>query len=160
MKARFVVNLVITLGLAGSLYAADPLVGTWKLNVAKSKFAGPTPRFRELTVVYQQQDGQFIGALTATYEDGSPVLFKYTVPSSGGAVLYSEQVGGREGISTTLSPHSKNSHTTDWPTAFGGKVIFTQQDVVSRDGKTLTSTLRGNDAEGKPYEAVWVAERQ
>jgi hypothetical protein len=42
----------------------------------------------------------------------------------------------------------------------GGKVIFTQQDVVSRDGKTLTSTIRGTDAEGKPYEAVWVGERQ
>jgi hypothetical protein len=139
-------------------FAADPLVGTWKLNVARSKFAGPTLRFRELTVVYQEQDGQLIGALTGTLEDGSPVLVQYTVPSSGGAVHYSE--GAREGYSTTLSPHRTDSHTTDWPTVFGANVIYTTQDVISSDGKTLTATTRGNDAEGKPYEAVWVGERK
>ena len=30
------------LGLAGSLWAADPFIGTWKLNVAKSKAPDPS----------------------------------------------------------------------------------------------------------------------
>jgi len=34
-----VMLLVAVFGLVGSLWAADPLIGTWKLNVAKSKFS-------------------------------------------------------------------------------------------------------------------------
>jgi hypothetical protein len=30
-----------TLLLAGSLFAGNPFVGTWKLNVAQSNFEGP-----------------------------------------------------------------------------------------------------------------------
>jgi hypothetical protein len=30
--------LLAVFGLAGSLWAADPIIGTWKLNIAKSKF--------------------------------------------------------------------------------------------------------------------------
>jgi hypothetical protein len=159
MTQRLVMNFVVLLGLTGSLFAADPLVGTWKLNVTKSKFAGPR-RIREMTTVYQEKDGQLIGAITGISEDGSPFLFKYSVPSSGGTVYYSESPSAFEGYSTTLSPHKKGSRTTDWTTAHGGKVIDTQQDAVSSDGKTLTTTTRGKDAEGKPYESVWVAERQ
>ena len=31
--------LLAVVGLAGSLLAADPIIGTWKLNISKSKFA-------------------------------------------------------------------------------------------------------------------------
>ena len=38
-KALF---LFVVFGLAGSLWAADPFIGTWKLNVAKSKAPDPS----------------------------------------------------------------------------------------------------------------------
>jgi hypothetical protein len=63
--------------------AADPIVGAWRLNVAKSKFGGPFRPRKELTVVYQERAGQLVGKVTGISEDGSPVVFKYTVPSSG-----------------------------------------------------------------------------
>ena len=34
--------LLAVLGLVGSLWAADPFVGTWKLNIAKSKAPDPS----------------------------------------------------------------------------------------------------------------------
>jgi hypothetical protein len=139
--------------------ANDPIVGVWRLNVAKSKFGGPFRPREELTVVYQEQDGQLVGAVTGISEDGSPVLANYTVPSSGGTVRFS-QGAPAGGASITLSPRRKDSHTADWPVAISGKVIATMQDVVSSDGKTLTMTASGNDVEGKPYNVFQVFERQ
>jgi hypothetical protein len=152
-------RLVVPLGLAGSLFAADPLVGTWKLNVSKSKGAGPVRGYKEWIVVYEEHEGQLVCSETGTYEDGSPVLVKFTVPNTGGTVHYL-QGAPAGGASITLSPRREDSHTADWPVAIAGKVIATARDVVSSDGKTLTSTVRGNDAEGKPFEAVGVFERQ
>jgi len=163
VKLRFVTNLVVLLGLSGSLFAADPLVGTWKLNVDKSKATGPgkypARPLKEWTVVYEEHEGQLVCSEAEIYEDGSPVLVKFTVPSTGGTVHFS-QTDLPEGVSMTLSPRREDSHTADWPVEMGGKVIATARDVVSSDGKTLTSTIRGNDAEGKPYELIVVLERQ
>ena len=156
MNLRFV---LVLLGLAGSLFAADPLVGTWKLNVAKSKQAGPGMRYKEWTHVYEEQEGQLVGAATQILEDGSIIHSKYTVSSTGGTVHFSEGALP-EGVSMTLSPRSEDSHTADWPVEMGGRAIAAWQDVVSSDGKTLTVTARGNDAKGKPYEAVLVFDRQ
>ena len=150
--------VLVLLGLAGSLFAADPLVGTWKLNVAKSKQAGPLKHYKEWTLVYEEHEGQLVATSTGTYEDGSPFRSKFTVPSTGGAVHFSE--GAPAGVSMTLSPRSEDSHTADWPVEMGGRAIAAWQDVVSSDGKTLTVTARGNDAKGKPYEAVLVFDRQ
>ena len=52
----------------------DPLLGTWKLNVAKSKAAGPYKPVKELTVVYEEQDGQLVVSERGTIEDRSPYL--------------------------------------------------------------------------------------
>ena len=37
--------------LAGSLFAADPFVGTWKLNVAKSKHGGGPHRDEQISLL-------------------------------------------------------------------------------------------------------------
>jgi hypothetical protein len=153
-------NLLVLLGLAGSLFAADPLVGTWKLNVAKSKQTGPGKRWKEWTQVYEEHEGQLVGTVTGAYEDGSLVRDKYTVPNTGGTVLYTQGTGLPKGASLTLLQRKEDSHVAEWPFEMGGQVIFTMQDVVSTDGKTLTVTTRGNDAEGKLIEVVLVFDRQ
>jgi len=160
VKLRFVMNLVVLVGLAGSLFAADPLVGTWKANVAKTKEIGkfPLKPVKEWIVVCEEHEGQLACSETGVFDDGSPILEKYTAPISGGAVNFS-QTALPKGVSMTLS-RGEDSHTTDWPSWIGGKVVATARDVVSSDGKTLTVTMRGNDAEGKPWERVVVLERQ
>jgi hypothetical protein len=60
-----------------------PLVGTWKLNVAKSQGAGPSPPSMEATVTRADETG-FAWDLTATDKDGN-VLFRasYAEPNDG-----------------------------------------------------------------------------
>jgi hypothetical protein len=64
----------------------DPIIGKWKLNIAKSKFthvAAP----KELTGVIREIDPEHIEiAFTGTQTDGSPISSKYTEPKQGGTV--------------------------------------------------------------------------
>jgi hypothetical protein len=41
--------------LAASMFAASPFDGTWKMNVAKSKFGGPDKPPKEITAVLLEQ---------------------------------------------------------------------------------------------------------
>jgi hypothetical protein len=42
----------------------------------------------------------------------------------------------------------------------GGKYHVTGRAVISKDGKTMTQTSSGTDAEGKPVTSTWVLDRQ
>jgi hypothetical protein len=137
--------------LAGSLFAADPFVGTWKLNVAKSKHGGgPLPAAKEEAIVVAVADGQFTVTVTGTAVDGSPISMKYTVPRTGGPVQFLE--GGPppgSGIASTLAKRKADSNTVDSTDTKDGKVSETSHTVVSADGKSLRGTAKGIDPQGK-----------
>jgi len=40
-EVRKTIMLLAALGLAGALWAADPIIGTWKMNSLKSSVEGP-----------------------------------------------------------------------------------------------------------------------
>jgi hypothetical protein len=42
----------------------------------------------------------------------------------------------------------------------GGKVVATVRNVVSADGKTMTTTNTGTNAQGKPTKSVVVYDKQ
>jgi len=44
MRRIMAIALLSTLFLGATAFAADAVVGTWKLNVAKSKFSGTPPK--------------------------------------------------------------------------------------------------------------------
>ena len=68
--------LLAILGLTGSLWAADPIIGTWKLNISKSKFSPivlamknqPSPK--EETEVYREVDTDWIEFSDGTLTSG------------------------------------------------------------------------------------------
>ena len=71
--------------LADSLLAADPFAGTWKLNLAKSKFAGPLgPTPVEATLIRQDQGQAWIESAKIVPGEGSPISYKLTVARTGG----------------------------------------------------------------------------
>jgi len=53
-----VMFLLAVFGLAGSLWAADPIIGTWKLNMGKSKISRKD--IRQRTEVYREIDANQI----------------------------------------------------------------------------------------------------
>ena len=64
------------------LAQSNPFVGTWKLNLAKSKDPGAFPKEETLSV--QVVDGQRQVTIKGTATNGSPISFKYEVPDNGG----------------------------------------------------------------------------
>src|SRR5262245_55481 len=72
---------LLTLLLLGSLFAtssafaADPIVGSWTLNVEKSKFtSGPAPKAGSR--VYTESAGVYTLEMKTTTADGKEVSFK------------------------------------------------------------------------------------
>ena len=154
VKRRVTFAIVFSLGLVGSLWAADPFVGTFKLNLAASKWPSSPPK--ELTAVVASQGDDYLVTRTGTDADGKPISLKYTFPKKGGPVAATE--GGQSGTSATVK--KTDDYTSDGSIMQDGKVIQTVHTVVSKDGKTLTRTVKGIDAQGNPVDRVEVYDRQ
>jgi hypothetical protein len=146
---------LVFFGLLTSVSGASPSVGTWKLNLAKSKFPPPHPL--EETAVVAEQGADLSVTLTGTQADGKPFSVKYTYPKKGGPVVYSEG-----GPPNDISSVSKRIDDRTWEVTEtrDGKVVQTSRNVVSADGKTTTLTQKGTNRQGQPVERVVVYERQ
>jgi hypothetical protein len=147
--------IVFSLGLVGSLWAADPFVGTFKLNLAESKLPSPLPK--ELTFVVAYQGDDYLVTGTGTDAAGKPISIKYTFPKKGGPLAYTED-GPPSGTAETVK--KTDDYTLDFTTTRDGKVTATMHVVVTKDGKTVTGTTKGTDAQGKPVDRVEVYDRQ
>jgi hypothetical protein len=139
--------LFAVMGLAGSLWAADPIIGTWKLNISKSKFS-PVYLFlqklqapKERTEVYQELDN-------AQIKFGS----SYTWPRQGGAAKVPKDYP-YEVIEMLIAPG-------EWYAIFlkDGVQASVIHKIVSKDGKTMTQTITGTAP--VPYEQIQVFDRQ
>jgi hypothetical protein len=146
--AQVVIGLAVTVI---GMFAADSSVGTWKFNPAKS--TGSTLKGR--TDVRE-----------ATPDGGVKVT--RTEESAGGSSdsTYSYKYDGKAYPATggqfdTLSVKRADANTTTWEAKkTGGKFHQKGRNVVSKDGKTLTQTFKGTDADGKPVHGANVYDRQ
>lgn len=149
--------LIIILFLPTTSWAADPIIGTWKLNISKSKYPLNREPPKELTETYREIEG---GLIDFTYDviqaDGSKMLFKGTWPVEGGVLTAPEGQlpEGRSYVETLLEPGNW------WVTVLqDGKQMGGIHKVVSKDGQTLMQTTIGIDHEGF-FEMIQVYEKQ
>jgi hypothetical protein len=162
MKRILVIVAVVVLcfGLSGLTLAqngADARVGTWKLNVAKSNFAGmPAPKSLTRTIEAHGK-GEKI-TYKGVAPDGSPVAFTITTNLDGKPVPF---VGtGVAGGADMDAPKRIDRYTVTTTTTKAGKVVARERFVVAKDGKTTTQTIKGTDAKGQPITQVLIWDRQ
>jgi len=144
----------------GSLWAADPIIGTWKLIVDKSKGSQPTTDpVKEQMEVYRQLDsGEIELTLTRTMVDGTSSVSKLTWPAQGGTVAFVQSdPRGRSLVETLIVPG-------EWYVTYmrDGKQYLIVHKVVSKDGRTLFQTWKGSAglASGQLVDSTRVYERQ
>ena len=53
-----------------------------------------------------------------------------------------------------------DANTVDYIYKKGGKEVLSERAVVSKDGKTVTLTVKGRDAKGNAYEALVFYDKQ
>jgi hypothetical protein len=154
---RYLGIIVIALGGAFSVAArdaqngqaaqSDPFVGTWKLNVAKSRFhPGPPAKAETLTIA--------LGKVTVeeVFADGKTENWSYA-PSDGATV----PITGVE--NSSVMEKKVNDHTMEHTWKMGNATMQ-GKGVLSKDGKKMTYTLTGTDEQGKPLHNVLIFEKQ
>ena len=144
--------------LTGSLWAADPIIGTWKLNIAKSTFASNAPPPpKEQTETYRYLN---TGEIELTYKnlekDGSSELLVLAWPAQGGAVkiIKGDIPKNISWVETLIAGDWYATQMQD------GKQSYTRHKIVSKDGKILRQIFRSTDTQGKPFENILVFDRQ
>jgi len=147
------ISAVVLFVFAGALFGQSPFVGTWKLNSEKTKYTTGEPP-KDVTLTIEEQGENLQVTATGTGSDGSPISVKYTVPVKGGAGQVQE--GPYDAITSKVVSASARTNTY----TKNGKVVATRHTVVSKDGKTLRSTVKGTDANGKAFAGTDVYDKQ
>ena len=148
----------LTIGLvvaAMGMFGADSSVGTWKLNVAKSKTNAANPAKSQTDVREATPDGGSKMTRTSQLADGSSanysISFKYDgKPNAVKGAPYDVIAVKRIDANTTSFDVKKT----------GGKYHVTGQNVISKDGKMLTQTASGTAADGKPLTSMMIFDKQ
>jgi len=163
MRIRLSVGVVAFVGLLGMLATVrsdvisaqgDPHVGTWVLNVAKSKYTpGPLPK--EQTSVYSAAGQGIKVATKGVGADGKPTVTDFTAMFDG----KDHPVTGTPDYDMVMMKRV-DSHTIEFTRKKGGKVVQTATSAVSKDGKTRTVTTTGVNAQGQKINNVGVYEKK
>ncbi len=144
---------VLALSLPAIAQSKDPFVGTWRANIAKSKYSGAAPK--SVTSTYEAAGKGY--KLSVKNESASgTVQYSYTTNLDGKDV----PVTGNNPRADMLAVRRIDERTLESVSKMGGKVTITQRNVVSADGKTRTVTTTGTDAKGQKVNDVVVFERQ
>ena len=149
LAAAVLVGLVGATALAQS---SDPLIGTWKLNVAKSKGIS----FKSGTSKIEAAGAGVTFTVDLVNADGTPYHWTFTANYDG----KDNPVTGNSPYGDTTAFERVNAKTTRIISKLKGKVVTTQTIVVSDDGKTRTTTTKGTDAKGQKVDTVSFYEKQ
>ena len=120
-----------------SFAQSNPLLGTWKLNLDKSKYSSGTAP-RSLTLTYQQ-DGQ-------NFKNTSQGIDARGNPTTGVLMhIYDGQPHPSTGSPDyDASAYTRvDANTLIWSRFKGGKLVAVGTGVVSPDGKTWSTTTTG-----------------
>ena len=153
--ARLVLGMFV---LSAAVLAADnPFIGTWKLNLAKSKFdPGPSVKSRTVTI---EEAG--LGVKWAIDQVDANGIHRTVVESPKFDGRDYPRTGSPTPDADTIALKRINAHTLEETLKKAGKVVATYRQVVSKDGKERTATqLTGIDASGQSVHDVLVFDKQ
>ncbi|MBP7608465.1 MAG: hypothetical protein KA760_03170 [Steroidobacteraceae bacterium] len=148
-------SVLLTVGSAvAAAPAADPVIGTWQINVAKSKFSpGPAPKSD--TRIYAATEQGTAMTWTSVGTDGEETVVTSTFKTDG-----KDYPLTGSGNFDSLSLKQVDDHTVQSTQKKGSKVIGTTTRTVSKDGKVLTLSSKGTSATGVPYDNVMIYDKQ
>jgi hypothetical protein len=140
--------------LAGAVcFAANPQMGSWKLNEAKSKFAPGSPR--NTMVVYEAAGNEVKVTVNGVDAKGKSTHNQWTGKFDG----KNYPVTG-DPTSNARSYKKVDDRTLELTVWNHGRVDVTGRIVVSADGKIRTVTINGIDKAGKRFKNTAVYDKQ
>jgi hypothetical protein len=149
-------TLAAVLAILSPLFAQSPsrLEGTWTLNLARSKYSpGPPPKAS--TLKWEAAPGGLKFTTDGVNAEGETTHTETFEASDG-------REGDVEGAQTPTTRALKrvNDRTYEDVDRNNGKIMFSRRLQISRDGKTLTITVKGVNLQGQVVSNVVVYEKQ
>jgi hypothetical protein len=152
-------NLLVAMVLAAAAIGVSAQsnnqagMGTWKLNVAKSKYSpGPAPK--SLTAKFEPAAKGVKATTEGIGADGKPTSSEYTTNYDGKDVPL---VGSP--VANVTSVRRIDANTTVRTDKKDGKVVQTLTRTVAKDGKSFTVSVKGTTAKGEPLDHSLVFEK-
>ena len=132
MKELLSLVALAAVTFASPAFAADPIVGIWKLNVEKSKF-NPDAVLTAGRRIYSEANGLYMFDEKLTRADGKEISIRAQYRNGKDV----KDVSATSGTETTFAKKI-DANTWDFDLKQDGKVVGHVHRVVSAAGKTLT----------------------
>jgi hypothetical protein len=144
-RTTMLVALALLLTATAATFAVNALMGTWKLNEGKSKFApGAT---KNTTVTYAPAKGDMVKCtVDGVDQAGKPIRWTWVGKFDGKPY---EIKGSPSFDMLTYNP--VNDRTNKTTATKAGKVVMTGTITVAKDGKSRVVRLTGTDANGQKF---------
>jgi hypothetical protein len=154
MKTKTILlTLAVCVFAVAVSFAANPNMGTWKLNEAKSKL--PATAVKNNTVVYEAAGDSIKVTVDGTDAEGKPTHNEWTGKFDG-----KDYPLTGDPSADTRSYKVVNDNTTDLTNKKGGKTTLSGRIVVSADGKSRSVTVSGTDSKGMKVKYTAVYDKQ
>ena len=151
-----VITLLAVAGSSAVRAQSNPLVGTWKLNLTKSKYdPGPAPK--SLTRTVEAQDNGVKYTFEGVAADGKPIAYGFSVQFDG---KDSPVTGSMPNGADTISAKRIDANHYVATQKKGGKEVGISKVAVSKDGKVTTVDVTGTIAGGGKEHDVQVYDKQ
>jgi len=150
---------LVALALTTSLVAleTDNSLGTWQANITASKYTPAPWPVKNLTVAREAVPGGVKVTTTGERTDGTPISASYSANYDGTPA----GVTGTGAPYDTVSIKGVDSNTFMYEAkSTTGKYHATGRIAISNEGKTMTLTATGTDADGKDMTLSLVYDKQ
>jgi hypothetical protein len=151
---RLAAALVVALAVSPSAQApapaadpANPLLGTWRLNLTKSRYSpGPAPRGE--TRIYSQESDGLRGVILRHHADGLQERIEYRAN-------YDQEYPVSGTTAYDAARFTKvNDYTSQAVLSHAGRVFGSALRVISNDGKTMTITFQRREVQEPVYNVA------
>ena len=140
LSSPLAVMFGVVLVLLAQTGHVTPFTGTWKMNLAKSRF-NPGPPFKSFAITFTADGTRHLDLIGA---DGQPL--KASLPWSDGKEV---PVTGMENVTAISKIEGKTFHDV-WKQ--NGRIIEDVHGALFPDGRTLTTTVDGRDGQGRAFQ--------